>query len=46
VHANFFINTGAATAGDYYALIQHVREQVARATGVELETEIEILGEF
>ncbi|MBE2271090.1 MAG: UDP-N-acetylmuramate dehydrogenase [Anaerolinea sp.] len=46
IHANFFINTGAATAGDYYALIQHVREQVARATGVELETEIEILGEF
>lgn len=44
VHANFFINTGNASASDYYALIQQVREAVQAATGVELETEIEIIG--
>lgn len=46
VHANFFINTGNATASDYYALIQHVREEVYRKTGVELELEIELVGEW
>ena len=46
VHANFFINTGKATASDYYALIQHVQKRVYEATGVMLETEIEVLGEI
>ncbi len=45
IHANFFINTGNATASDYYALIQHVRETVMRETGVALEMEIELVGE-
>ncbi|MCC6612241.1 MAG: UDP-N-acetylmuramate dehydrogenase [Anaerolineae bacterium] len=44
VHANFFINTGSATAADYLALVRHVQAEVARQTGVELETEIEIIG--
>jgi UDP-N-acetylmuramate dehydrogenase len=46
VHANFFINTGGATAGDYYALIQHVREVVAVKMGITLELEIELVGEW
>lgn len=46
VHANFFVNTGGATAGDYYALIRHVREAVFRHSGVELELEIELVGEW
>lgn len=46
VHANFFINTGNATAHDYNALIEHVQQTVAAQTGVHLETEIERLGEF
>lgn len=46
LHANFFINTGAATASDYYALVQHVRAVVAQKTGVELEPEIELIGEW
>lgn len=46
VHANFFINVGSATATDYYALIQHVREVVLRETGVELELEVELVGEW
>lgn len=45
VHANFFINRGAATARDYYTLIGHVREMVAAQFGVWLEPEIEIAGE-
>ncbi len=46
VHANFFVNTGDATADDYSALIEHVREVVYRHSGVELELEIERVGEW
>ena len=45
VHANFFINTGGATASDYYALIRRVQETVHNRTGVLLETEVELVGE-
>lgn len=45
VHANFFINTGEASAQDYYTLIQHVRAVVERKSGILLQTEIEIVGE-
>jgi UDP-N-acetylmuramate dehydrogenase len=45
LHGNFFINMGEATAADYEALIAHVQAEVARQTGVMLETEIEIVGE-
>lgn len=43
IHANFFINTGTATAADYLALVEHVRDAVERETGVRLETEIELI---
>jgi UDP-N-acetylmuramate dehydrogenase len=46
VHANFFINTGSATASDYSALIDHVRETVYAKTGVHLEIEIERVGKW
>lgn len=46
VHANFFINTGKTTASDYYALIQHVRTTVQAQTGILLEPEIELIGEW
>jgi UDP-N-acetylmuramate dehydrogenase len=46
VHANFFINTGDATAHDYYALVRHVRQRVQEQAGVLLETEIELIGEW
>ncbi len=46
VHANFFINTGGtSTASDYYRLILLVREVVREKMNVELETEVELLGE-
>lgn len=45
IHANFFINTGQASAADYHALIRQVRNRVAQNSGVWLEPEIEIVGE-
>lgn len=45
IHANFFINTGTATAADYYGLIRLVRATVHERMGVLLETEVEVLGE-
>ncbi len=45
VHANFFINAGGATAADYYALICHARETVQQKMDVELELEVELVGE-
>lgn len=39
-HANFFINTGRATARDMLSLIAGVRERVHAAYGVELENEV------
>lgn len=45
VHANFFVNLGEARASDVLALIELVRTRARQARGVELETEVEILGE-
>lgn len=44
-HANFIINTGAATAADIEQLIKKVQQQVAAVHGVELQTEVCIVGE-
>lgn len=43
-HANFIINNGNATADDIERLINRVRRIVAIETGVQLETEVIILG--
>jgi UDP-N-acetylmuramate dehydrogenase len=39
-HANFFVNTGKATAADMLALIAEVRERVSKAFDVVLEYEV------
>ncbi|HXX15760.1 MAG TPA: UDP-N-acetylmuramate dehydrogenase [Candidatus Eremiobacteraceae bacterium] len=39
-HANFFVNTGCATAQDMFRLIAYVRERVQHAYGVTLENEV------
>ncbi|HEY5654716.1 MAG TPA: UDP-N-acetylmuramate dehydrogenase [Woeseiaceae bacterium] len=44
-HANFIINTGAATAADIEALINHVQATVARVHGIQLQHEVRIVGE-
>ena len=46
VHANFFVNMGGAGAGDYLRLIRHVQATVHDAFGIELELEIQLLGEW
>lgn len=45
-HANFFVNVGGATAADVWALIEKARSEVARRFGVELELEIERIGDW
>lgn len=45
VHANFMVNAGGATARDFLELIEQVRARVRAGAGIELETEVEIVGE-
>ena len=40
------INDGGATAADIYTLINEIIDQVKAKTGVILEPEIKMLGEF
>ena len=42
-HAGFVVNDGAATSADVLAVIRHVQQTVSEKTGVELETEINII---
>ncbi len=45
-HANFIINRGDATATDIEELIEHVRQSVTEAHGIELVHEVRIVGEL
>lgn len=45
-HANFLINYKHASASDIYTLSKIVRAKVKEKFGVELEEEVEIIGEF
>jgi UDP-N-acetylenolpyruvoylglucosamine reductase len=44
-HGNFIVNDGHATATDVLTLIELIRDRAREQRGVELETEVEILGE-
>lgn len=44
VHANFITNQGGATAHDVLSLIDQIRERVLKESGIELETEVCIVG--
>lgn len=44
-HAGFIINVDHARASDYIALIHHIQAVVKCRQGVELETEVKIIGE-
>jgi UDP-N-acetylmuramate--alanine ligase len=46
VHANFFINRGDAKAADFAALIELARQTVKARFNVELELEIEKIGDW
>jgi UDP-N-acetylmuramate dehydrogenase len=45
VHANWFVNTGGATAADMLELIRIARDAVDRLHGIQLELEWKIVGE-
>ena len=45
VHGNFIINEGGATARDVLELIEKVRAQARAQRRIELQTEVEIVGE-
>lgn len=45
VHGNFIINDGTATANDVLELIEVIRARAKSERGIELRTEVEIIGE-
>jgi len=45
-HANFIINLGGARADDVRCLIELARDKVQQATGVLLEPEVKLVGEW
>jgi UDP-N-acetylenolpyruvoylglucosamine reductase len=44
-HGNFIVNDGAANARDVLELVEIIRQRVRVKRGIELETEVEIIGE-
>jgi len=45
VHGNFIVNDGGATAADVLELIGQICAHALRERGIELETEVQIVGE-
>ena len=45
-HCGFVVNRGNATAADVWELICEVKHRVKEMTGVELEPEVKLLGDF
>lgn len=45
-HANFIVNTGGATAKDVVALMETIERRVEETSGVTLEREIRLAGDF
>ena len=45
VHGNFIVNDGGATAADMLELIEKIKGVARAQRGVELETEVQIVGE-
>jgi len=45
VHGNFIVNEGGATASDVLELIDRIKQTARKKRGIELETEVQIVGE-
>jgi len=45
VHGNFIVNDGGATAAEVLQLIDKIQSAARAMRGIELETELEIVGE-
>jgi UDP-N-acetylmuramate dehydrogenase len=46
IHANFIVNTGSATATDYYTLAKSIQAEVLKRFNLKLDMEVKLLGEF
>jgi UDP-N-acetylenolpyruvoylglucosamine reductase len=44
-HGNFLVNDGTARAQDFLELIEIIRQRARAQRGIELEMEVEIIGE-
>ena len=44
-HCNFFVNSGKASSNDLENLINRVKNNVLKKTGINLELEVQIIGE-
>jgi UDP-N-acetylenolpyruvoylglucosamine reductase len=44
VHGNFIVNDGGATAEEILTLIEEIKAAAARERGIDLETEVQIVG--
>jgi UDP-N-acetylmuramate dehydrogenase len=44
MHANYFVNTGGATAADVRGLIEHAQKTVQEKFGVRLDPEVKLIG--
>jgi UDP-N-acetylenolpyruvoylglucosamine reductase len=44
-HGNFVVNDGSATARDVLKLIAILQQRAKQERGIELQTEVEIIGE-
>ena len=45
VHGNFIVNDGGATAAEVLALIEKIQQAARTQRGIELQTEVQIVGE-
>ncbi len=45
-HANFFVNDGQATAEDIRALVAEAWNSVREQFGIEMELEVELVGDW
>jgi UDP-N-acetylmuramate dehydrogenase len=46
MHANYFVNTGNATAADVRALIERAQREVEQRFGVRVEPEVKLIGRW
>lgn len=45
-HCGFVVNNGSATASDVLGLIEHIKREVYKNSGIMLEPEVKLLGSF
>jgi UDP-N-acetylmuramate dehydrogenase len=46
IHANFIVASAGARADDVYTLIRRIQRRVKEETGIELEPEVRLVGDF